>query len=373
MRIQRVELFELEIPFRFSFRHALADRKCGNIILLRLVAEDGTLGWGEIVPRAYLTGESISSAWEDILSLWWPALRDTDFSTDYAAFSAQLHEFYLQADAARKTASYAGVDLALHDLAAKINGKSLVEFIGGKAKKVRLSAPLGGGKGKKTALKAILFRALGFTDFKVKTGLGHDRETLSLVRRYIGADKDLRVDSNGGWSIDQALAAADTLRAFSVSSVEQPVDNIEDLARFRKESGLRVMADESLCTLADARALIDMGAADLWNVRLAKVGGFTGMRAMIKLAGANNIALHLGSLVGETSLLQAAGRAASTLTDFTHVEYAFPRLFLKPDPFRGGPAGYFGVGSAQVSNPGLGVYLSSPSLGKTCKRKLTLD
>ena len=80
---------------------------------------------------------------------------------------------------------------------------------------------------------------------------------------------------------------AKELRRFGVSSVEQPIPagNVPDLARVQREGGLPVMADESLCTLADAHNLLAAQAADIWNLRLAKIGGFTGMLAMLRVAG----------------------------------------------------------------------------------------
>ncbi len=95
------------------------------------------------------------------------------------------------------------------------------------------------------------------------------------------------MDANGGWEVDQAISMARELQKFDVSSVEQPIlaGNVQDLARVQREGGLPVMADESLCTLTDAHTLLTEQAADIWNLRLAKIGGFTGLLAMLKMAG----------------------------------------------------------------------------------------
>jgi hypothetical protein len=170
------------------------------------------------------------------------------------------------------------------------------------------------------------------------------------------------------------------LQQFDVSSVEQPIPagNVQDLARVQREGGLPVMADESLCTLADAQTLLAEQAADIWNLRLAKIGGFTGLLAMLQLAGyplppalagqapAPHLnrggearryrpKMHLGVLVGETSLISAAARACLGLGPFLHVEYGYPRLLLKIDPFRGDPGGYSGRARPLGDDFGLGV------------------
>lgn len=375
MKFISAEIFETKLPFRLGFKHALAERKFGHTIFIRLRAESGACGWGEVVPRDYLTGESIQSCWDDIINLWWPAVRELEFSLDAASVCNTLNPLYLQADQMRRTAAFAGIDLAVYDGVSTVVGKSLHEFLGLGAtdRSFNLSAPLGGSSSSGVRRKALLFKLLGFNDYKIKLGMGIDREVTAAARKVIGSGRDLRADANAGWSVDKAISALADISEYGISSIEQPVADIAGLAKVRAESGVRVMADESLCTLSDARELIEAKAADIWNIRLAKIGGFSGLFSMLELAGENNIALHLGSLVGETSLLQAAGRIAAATADFAHVEYSFPRIFLKPDPFRGGPAGYFGKGSMQTSGTGLGVCVHPKSLGKVCLRKLTLD
>jgi hypothetical protein len=195
--------------------------------------------------------------------------------------------------------------------------------------------------------------------------------------------------------VDQAIEMAKELRRFNISSVEQPIraGNVPDLARVQRESGLPVMADESLCTLADAHDLLAAQAADIWNLRLAKIGGFTGMLAMLRLAGyplppaltgkpaapgrlpitSYRPKLHLGVLVGETSLISAAGRACLGLGPYLHVEYGYPHLLLTIDPCQGDPGGYSGIGRPLGDDYGLGVYPQQHLLDKVTVRREILS
>lgn len=372
MRIRTLELMQVRIPFRFSFKHALADRTCADTLLLRVTTDCGMEGWGEAVPRAYLTGESVQSAWQDITSHWWPAVRELDFPADVPAAQV-LDPLYREADAQRRTASFAGIDLAVHDALARCAGLPLSQMLGYAAPVVRLSAPLGGSSARSVRKKAKLFRFLGFQDFKLKIGLGIDAEVARAARDGIGPTRDLRADANAAWDTEDAIRNVAALAAFGFSSFEQPARDMDGLARVRRELGVRVMADESLCTLADARELIERKACDLWNIRLAKIGGFCGLRAFLELARTHGIGLHLGTLVGETSLLAAAGRIASGAADFAHVEYGFPRLFLRGDPFRGGPAGYFGKGAPQNKRAGIGVCANPGALARCIVERKLLD
>ena len=117
-------------------------------------------------------------------------------------------------------------------------------------------------------------------------------------------------------------------------------------------------------------------AADIWNLRLAKIGGFTGMLSMLRVAGyplppaltrkptagpgrlplkSYQPKIHLGVLVGETSLITAAARACLGLVPFLHVEYGYPNMLLTIDPFQGDPGGYSGIGRPLGDDYGLGV------------------
>lgn len=376
LRFTHLELREVKIPFRFAFKHALAVRREAHNLILAVHTDTGTCGYGEVIPRLYLTGESIESAWEDICFHYWPAVRELPLKVDDYP-RAGLQPIFAWASNHRKTAAYAGVDLAVWDAwarAAKRPGYSL--FGQPRPPAVPLTGPLGAGSFRYLWRTTCLMKFLGFLHYKMKVGNIRDLAAVRLIRRIIGPRCDLRVDANGGWEVDQAISMAQELRQFNISSVEQPIPagNVQGLARVQQEGGIPVMADESLCTLTDARTLLAEQAADIWNLRLAKIGGFTGLMAMLEVAGyslpsgllgkpsANpgrvptyQPKMHLGVLVGETSLITAAARACLGLCPFLHVEYAYPRILLTIDPFDEDPGGYSGTGRPLGDDFGLGV------------------
>lgn len=419
MRLTELELREIAVPMRFSFKHALAERKVARNLIVRVKTDGGTEGWGEVLPRDYLTGETVESARRDVIERWWPAAKKLSLPAAGApadALLAALEPLYLTADSERKTASYGGLDVAVCDAwcrAAKVSVGSFLKTVaqqtqtkerGAKGKTstdataakpdaaqtlsvvataengtpfVWLTAPLGGGSVKTVRRAAVWFRRLGFREFKLKTGIAADLEEdvcrVAAVREAIGPAADLRVDFNAALMPMQAVLAARRFAEYNVSSIEQPIPpgSPTDLAQVQEDGGVPVMADESLCTLDDAKHLLSLHAAKLWNLRVAKVGGFSGMRAMARLAGKHGVQIHLGVLVGETSLMAAAGRACLGLIQPRHVEYGFPRVLLKGDPFRGGPAGYFGKGEFFRETPGLGVRVVEKQLEKVTQWKLT--
>ena len=61
-RVMRIEVLTARLPFRFSFGHALAARRESTNVYVKLTLDDGTIGFGEGVPREYVTGETVESA-----------------------------------------------------------------------------------------------------------------------------------------------------------------------------------------------------------------------------------------------------------------------------------------------------------------------
>jgi L-Ala-D/L-Glu epimerase len=396
MRFTRLELREVKIPFRFAFKHALAVRREAHNLILIMYTDTGNIGYGEVIPRQYLTGESIDIAWQDIYSQYWPAVRELKLDVNEYPSEA-LQPIFAWATNHRKTAAYAGIDLAVWDAWAKTARRPGYSMFGQRRPlPVPLTCPLGAGSFRYLWRVASLTKFLGFLHYKLKVGRVQDLAAVHLIRRIIGSRRDLRVDANGGWEVDQAISMARDLQQFGVSSVEQPIPagNVQDLARVQREGGLPVMADESLCTLSDAQALLAEQAADIWNLRLAKIGGFTGLLAMLKLAGyplppdlkdssPSNLdkpskstlyqpKMHLGVLVGETSILSAAARTCLGLCPYLHVEYGYPRILLKIDPFQGDPGGYSGTGRPLGDEFGLGVSPQPGLLNKVTVRREVL-
>ncbi len=376
MRFVRLEICEVRIPFRFSFRHARAARTEAHALILILTTDSGATGYGEVVPRQYLTGETLSSAREDIRRRWWPALSRLvlpEQAADLDPLWPALAPLYAEADAERKLAGYSGVDIAAVDACGRAWGIAGKRLLATRAAPRPLVAPLGSLAPRHILYASLLFRSLGFRHFKLKIGLERDRERIWATSRALAQRATWLADANGAWEWEEAAAAARLLREAGAAVLEQPLPatpqtpakTAAQMARLQSESGLVIMADESLCTLAEARALLETNVG-MWNLRLAKIGGFSGMRAMLALAAAASRppALYLGVLVGETSLLAAGQRACLGMAHWQQVEYGFPRILLHGDPFRGGPGGYLGMAQPLGNAPGLGVRLSASLLDR---------
>lgn len=343
-----MQVYLVDLPFRFRFGHAAAQRDHAQSLLITLHSNTGAVGHGQILPREYLTGETIDSAIEDLTCLWWPWIKKLRFEPRESPLQT-LGELQQWADAAGKTASYSGVDIAVCDAWARsirLPGNRLWNTLTGRSTNVLagslpapyLTATIG--LGTWSLWQARLFKFMGYRQFKVKITSNDDLPRIAALRKILGHSLDLHADANGALALDQTLSLAPTLRELGVSCLEQPTPgrDLPLLAQAQEQAGLPIMADESLCNLADTRRLLALNPAIQWNLRLAKVGGFTGLHQLLQLARSNHVGCQLGVLVGETALLAAAVRAVACApdddaADWLHVEDGFSRWLLRSDPF----------------------------------------
>lgn len=342
--IAALEVWKAAFPFRMTFSHNLASRREAETLLVLLEDSRGLSGYGQVLPRAYLTGESLDGAAGAIRERWWPALHPLTLpeGADWEGVLALLAPLFREADSLRLSASYAGVDAAVFALAARA----------GRFPRAAGPFPLVGvvpaSSPGKAAWLVRMLRLLGYRRFKVKVGrdAAADRARLDAVCRAAGKGCWLAADANAAWQWDEAIERMRELARFGVAVVEEPLrreDAAEaDFRRLEERAGVQAMADESLCTLSDAKRLLEQGSPSWWNLRVAKNGGVSGAAAIAALAREAGVRLYGGILVGETGALAAAGRFVLPLVGAECGEYGFSRVFLRGDPFRGTPAGYRG-------------------------------
>jgi L-alanine-DL-glutamate epimerase-like enolase superfamily enzyme len=373
MRITRLEAFRIKIPFKRKYVHAEAEREEGENVIVRVTSDGSITGVGETIPREYLTGETPASVMDLLLDSYAPRIVGQRFG-DFNRVRQFLGDAAVMAHERSMGAAFCAVDLALMDLAGKQFLRPASDFIGEiKKKKIHYTGPISGDESASTAKTALLMRLARFSQVKVKVGIGDDEARLAWVRRIMGRKADIRIDANCAWQPEQAVKMIGRLKRFGISSVEQPVEgkDFEGMRFVRERCGVPIMADESACTLSDAQLLAEMGACDILNVRLAKCGGISGSLKMVEIARENSMKCQLGCLVGETSILGAAGRHfATVIPDLIHVEGSYNRHLLKMDiahPRMGfGPNGF----ARPLDGYGLGVHLDESALAEcTIERK----
>ena len=146
------------------------------------------------------------------------------------------------------------------------------------------------------------------------------------------------------------------------------------MLRVRHETGVTVIADESLVTLNDAASLIRMEACDVFNIRVSKCGGLLASNHIAQVGLDAGIQVQVGAQVGETSLLSAAGRhLAAHLPGVEYVEGSFGTHLLSedisPEPVM---FGYEGRGDLLLGE-GLGVKVDDEALERLADDSVRVD
>ena len=111
-----------------------------------------------------------------------------------------------------------------------------------------------------------------------------------------------------------------------------PGEDIEGMQAVTAAKLVPVVADESLCSLQDARTLIREQACDIFNVRISKCGGLINAGRIDQLARAAGLDCQLGAQVGEAGILSAAGRHYATRSQGVRwCEGSYGQLLLEED------------------------------------------
>ena len=162
------------------------------------------------------------------------------------------------------------------------------------------TAPLAGG--------AASEAWLGFPSVKVKVGRmtpDADVERVARVRDLIGPATALRVDANGAWDVETAVATLTRLAQYDLEFAEQPVAGLDDLAAVRRRVPMPIAADECVRGVADARRCHAIAAADIVVLKVQPLGG---VRMALAVADAAGVPAVVTSMY-ETSIGLAAGLA----------------------------------------------------------------
>ncbi|WP_432559663.1 o-succinylbenzoate synthase [Granulicoccus sp. GXG6511] len=163
--------------------------------------------------------------------------------------------------------------------------------------------------------------------------LADDLARVEAVRDALGPDGAVRVDANGGWSPDEAIVALRELGRFDIEYAEQPVADVEDLARLRRELVRRgisvpIAADESIRRSGDPERVAELAAADVAVLKVQPLGG---VRRCLELADVLGLPVVVSSAL-ETSIGLAAGVAlAAALPELPYACGLNTRALLTDD------------------------------------------
>ncbi|MEX0612196.1 MAG: dipeptide epimerase [Pirellulales bacterium] len=381
MHIRQLTAYVVRLPWKRAFSHASATRHESENVLVRCELADGTAGWGEGVPRSYVTGETPAGCLAQLALTRLPDQLSVDCNS-WPDVIRLCEDFAPTVDREDPRGCYGNalrcaVELSILDAFGRLFDEPLsvvtrhfepARPIHSEQSVVQYSAVIDSGNDG-LARKALARRLYGFRHCKVKVGAAGDDDAarLRIIRRWIGRHVDLRLDVNEAWHAGELREKIVPLQTFGISCIEQPVPHAEvaALAEIREQLGVPLMLDESLTSMIDAEAAIAGGTCDLFNIRLSKCGGFLASLRLAARAHSAGLGYQLGCHPGETGVLSAAGRHwASSVAGIRYLEgsydrYLFHELLTDEDL----TFGYAGRARA-INRPGLGVTINEGMLQK---------
>jgi len=356
MRLVGATLYALRIPFVEAFGHSAGERRCSDSVVVRVRDEAGTEGFGEGAPRPYVTGETVATMLDHLTGELWPRVAERELpSTGHlAGLDAFLPDTRLPGVVAPHAAR-AALELAILDCMLRRAGRPAATVLPPRRPRVTYSGVVTAGPIDRAVRHARQMRAVGLHHVKLKVGFDDDIARVAAVREALGSEVSLRLDANGGWTLARAVEVLTAVAPLGIAAAEQPLPRDGDLAALRSAVPVPLMADESLVTLADAEALIADRAVDFFNVRVSKCGGLARSLAIAARAAAAGLGVQIGSQVGETAILAAAGRhLAAALPEVAFTEGSFGTLLLTRD---------VSVESVRFGHRGEAPVLTGPGLG----------
>jgi len=244
----------------------------------------------------------------------------------------------------------AALDIAEWDARARAAGEPIAALLGGAGdplEAVPVNATIAASDRAGASRAAAEAVAAGFRCLKLKVGVGDDAGRLAAVRAAVGPDVALRIDANGAWSVDEAVAALRSLEPVGIELCEEPVHGVEALRAVRAAVDVPVAMDET----ARSPGAISSGAADAVCLKVSAQGGIRPLVEAARSARAAGSDVYLASTFDGPAGIAAALHAAAALRVTRPCGLATLGLFADvEDPFppRDGAI-------AVPSGPGLGL------------------
>ncbi|MCI0456560.1 MAG: hypothetical protein L0Z62_06225 [Gemmataceae bacterium] len=312
--IARVEAFPILYPVvgRFKFFEGPPGRAAGRpAVVVKITAEDGTIGWGQSVPAprwSYETLESVHTTIQNYLAAELVGRDAFDLDGIHAALGRAIAPSFSIGQPICK----AGIDLALHDLTGKRLGCTLAQRWGCRGRdRIPLSWTLNPRGLEEIEGLVEQGRKRGYRHFNVKIApdVKFDLEMCRIVKRLV-PEGFLWADANGGYDVATALAVAPQLADLGVAVFEQPVpaNRLSGYRRLKRQGALPIIMDEGVVSAVDLEEFIRLDLLDGVAMKHARCGGLAEARRQIELLREAGL-IFLGSGLTDPDVSLAAALA----------------------------------------------------------------
>jgi O-succinylbenzoate synthase len=292
MRIERVELFVLRLPLKRAYETS-GSRETHQTRVIARVESEGAVGWGEsVAPELpWYSGETPKTVWYALDEIMVPALLDAELHQpeDTERILGWIREHRM---------AKATLEMAIWDLFAKRDGRSLSKLLGGTRDRILCGVAIGIQPSIDDLLETIQREMkAGYQRAKLKIKPGWDVAVAEAVRATF-PELPFMLDANSAYTLAD-VAVFKRIDTYAPMMIEQPLahDDIVDHATLQREIKTPICLDESIHTGDDARKAIELGATRIINIKAGRVGGLTSARRIHDVCREAGIPVWCGGML----------------------------------------------------------------------------
>jgi len=337
MKIERIELFLVKLPFKEPFVTSFGATLHQESVVVKALA-GGLAGWGEADPLwlPIYSSEMAATAFLVLERVLLPAVIGVELPDAEALLAALA---FVRGNQFAKSV----IECAFWDLLAQAQGKSVAALLGGTRRSVAAGVSIGIQETPARLLAEIeRFLGHGYQRIKIKIKPGWDIEIVRSVRQAFPTIT-LMVDANSAYSL-RDIEHLRRLDEFDLLMIEQPFgyDDIVDHAQLQAVMRTPVCLDESIHSPADARRAIALKSGKMINIKVGRVGGLANARAIHDLCQAAGWPVWAGGMmdmgIGQAHKIEFASLPNVSLPGeiepsdrFYEEDIVEPAVTMKPD------------------------------------------
>jgi O-succinylbenzoate synthase len=311
MKIDRIELIHIKMDLVSPFVTSMGTEYDEEHIIVRVDGE-GVTGWGESVAEGtpFYSYETVTTAWHILRDFLIPSIIGKELPGISEAIA--LYEKVRGHMMAK-----AGLEAALWDAFAKTKGISLSKMLGGTRKKVDVGVSIGIQSSEAALIKKVATHLNeGYKRIKIKIAPGNDIQFVAALRREFPGLL-LQVDANSAYTLDD-ITLFKKMDEYKLILIEQPLgyEDIFDHSKLQRELKTPICLDESIHSLDDTRAAIELDSCRIINIKPGRVGGFTESKMIHDYCASKNIPVWHGGML-ESGIGRAGNVALASLPNFT--------------------------------------------------------
>lgn len=329
MKISAVEAIPVTQPQDRHSRIAYLQSHPLNFLFVRVRADDGTYGYGEACDSFCCNYPlTVRAAIDEALS---PLLLGEDpLQPDRLFSKMRKHTHRRLGDQGVIIQAISGVEIALWDLAGKVQGRSISELLG----RIRNRIPIyasgtfledGPPEWHLDLYQPCLNR--GIRAIKVRMGLDYrsDLKKLQRLRFLLGDGIEILVDGNGYFTVPVAIQISKALESLGVHLFEEPIPqyNRQGIAELVAKSAVPIAYGGQMFTVHDFQDCLSHRRADVIQPDAATCGGISEARKASLLAECFGVPVMPHAAAGPVALA-ANIHLAAAVGNVTMVEYSFP-------------------------------------------------